>query len=59
MYHLGAEMLIVEEAVQVWGVTDDRSWRSDEYPLLFDLKIRPKEAFFAVAEAATPEAPVP
>ncbi len=43
------------EAVQVWGVTDDRSWRSDEYPLLFDLKIRPKEAFFAVAEAATPE----
>lgn len=40
------------EAVQLWGVTDDRSWRSDEYPLLFDEKARPKYAYYAVLETA-------
>jgi len=38
------------DAVQVWGVTDDRSWRSTEYPLLFDNKVRPKPAFYTVLE---------
>lgn len=39
------------EAVQVWGLTDDRSWRSDKFPLLFNKKMEPKPAFFAVVEA--------
>ena len=38
-------------AVQVWGVTDDLSWRASQYPLLFDGESQPKPAFWAVAEA--------
>ena len=38
------------EAVQVWGLTDTMSWRSREYPLLFDGKCNPKPAFYAVAD---------
>ena len=44
------------EAVQVWGLTDDRSWRSDKFPLLFNKKIEPKHAFFAVVEAVKEKA---
>ena len=40
------------EAVQVWGVTDTMSWRSQSYPLLFDRSMNPKPAFYAVLEAA-------
>ena len=42
------------EAVQVWGVTDQMSWRSREYPLLFDAKLNPKPAFFAVLNPDNP-----
>lgn len=38
------------EAVQVWGLTDDRSWRADEYPLLFNDRCMPKPAFYSVVE---------
>ncbi len=38
------------EAVQVWGLTDSMSWRSREYPLLFDAKGNPKPAFWAVID---------
>lgn len=38
------------DAVQVWGVTDDLSWKASEYPLLFDAKTRPKPAFYKVLE---------
>ena len=38
------------EAVQVWGLTDLMSWRSSEYPLLFDGKGNPKPSFWAVAD---------
>ncbi len=38
------------EAVQVWGLTDSMSWRSKEFPLLFDGRGNPKPAFFAVAD---------
>ena len=38
------------EAVQVWGLTDTMSWRSRNYPLLFDGKGNPKPAFWAVAD---------
>lgn len=37
-------------AVQVWGVTDDLSWKADKYPLLFDRKVQPKPAFHALIE---------
>ena len=42
------------EAVQVWGLTDENSWRQKnlEYPLLFDGKCNPKPAFYGVVEAA-------
>jgi endo-1,4-beta-xylanase len=39
------------EAVQVWGLTDNMSWRSQSHPLLFDRHLNPKPAFWAVAEA--------
>lgn len=41
-------------AVQVWGVTDDLSWKADKYPLLFDRKVQPKPAFHAVIENLIP-----
>ena len=37
-------------AVQVWGVSDNMSWRSNKYPLLFDKNLQPKPAFWAVAD---------
>ena len=42
------------DAVQVWGLTDDRSWRGDEYPLLFNNKVQPKPAFYKVVELVQP-----
>jgi len=42
------------DAVQLWGVTDDKSWKSTEYPLLFDNKVRPKPAFYSVLELVQP-----
>jgi len=38
------------EAVQFWGLTDSLSWRSSQYPLLFDGHRNPKPAFWAVAD---------
>ena len=38
------------EAVQVWGLTDNMSWRSRQFPLLFDGRGNPKPAFWAVAD---------
>ena len=38
------------EAVQVWGLNDQMSWRSQDNPLLFDGKCNPKPAFWAVAD---------
>ena len=42
------------EAVQVWGLTDNMSWRMNNgvYVLLFDKKMNPKPAFYGVLEAA-------
>lgn len=36
------------DAVQVWGVTDNMSWRSYGYPLLFNSALQPKPAFWAL-----------
>lgn len=41
------------EAVQVWGLTDNMSWRQGQYPLLFDNNMNPKPAFYGVVEAVT------
>nr|SIP63166.1 Endo-1,4-beta-xylanase A precursor (EC 3.2.1.8) [uncultured bacterium] len=38
------------EAVQVWGLTDNMSWRAKDFPLLFDSSRNPKPAFWAVAD---------
>ena len=38
------------EAVQVWGLNDRMSWRSKDWPLLFDGNNNPKPAFWAVAD---------
>ena len=39
------------EAVQVWGLTDNMSWRTGQNPLLFDNNLNPKPAFYGVLEA--------
>lgn len=43
------------DSVQVWGLTDDRSWRADQYPLLFDNKCKAKPAFHAIVELVQPQ----
>lgn len=51
LFQLFLEYADQMEAVQVWGLTDDRSWRTGKFPLLFDKDMQPKPAFFAVHEA--------
>ena len=43
------------DAVQLWGVSDDLSWRASQYPLLFDRLLKPKPAFHSVLELAKAE----
>ena len=38
------------EAVQVWGIKDNMSWRATDFPLLFDAGGNPKSAFWAVID---------
>ena len=45
------------EAVQVWGLKDDMSWRKEGYPLLFDDNTDPKPAFWAVCDPDSLSAP--
>ena len=42
-------------SVTVWGLTDPRSWRSAQLPLLFDGQLQAKPAFFGAAEGGLPE----
>lgn len=39
--------------VTFWGLSDRRSWRGWQRPLLFDAQLQPKPAFHAVLETAT------
>src|SRR5690606_12401030 len=38
-------------SVTVWGLTDNRSWRSEQAPLLFDAALQAKPAYFGAADA--------
>ena len=38
--------------VTFWGLSDRRSWRANQRPLLFDAQLQPKPAFHAVMEVA-------
>ncbi len=38
------------DAVIVWGTSDDLSWKSEGFPLLFDKDMNPKPAFWAWAD---------
>ena len=38
------------DRVTIWGVTDDTSWRSSLYPVLFNSDYTPKKAFNAVMD---------
>jgi endo-1,4-beta-xylanase len=39
------------DRVTFWGVSDRRSWRSRQRPLLFDAQLQPKPAFHAILDA--------
>ena len=49
---LYVEYADVMEAVQVWGVTDNTSWLAEKNPLLFDARMEPKPAFWAIVPEA-------
>jgi endo-1,4-beta-xylanase len=38
--------------VTFWGISDQRSWRSGQKPLLFDGQMQPKPAFQAILDVA-------
>jgi len=41
------------ERISIWGITDDKSWRSAGLPLLFDDKGKAKPAYYKFTEAVT------
>ena len=41
------------ERVTFWGLSDRRSWRSRQKPLLFDAELQPKPAFQAILDVAS------
>lgn len=40
--------------VTFWGISDRRSWRARQSPLLFDRELRPKPAFQAILDVVVP-----
>lgn len=56
LFEVFVELADKIDAVQIWGVTDDLSWKASEYPLLFDAKAQPKPSFYAVVEVVQPAA---
>ena len=47
----------VIERVTFWGLSDRRTWRFGQHPLLFDADNRPKPAYAAVLDALLPPSP--
>jgi len=43
------------DSVTLWGRADHQSWRAQGFPLLFDGRLEPKPAFWAVVEVAESE----
>ncbi|MDR2572140.1 MAG: endo-1,4-beta-xylanase [Oscillospiraceae bacterium] len=43
------------DSVTLWGRADHQSWRAQGFPLLFDGKLEPKPAFWAIVEVIDPE----
>ncbi|MBE5802821.1 MAG: hypothetical protein E7319_11135 [Clostridiales bacterium] len=50
LFELFAQYSDQLEAVHVWGVTDDRSWKASDHPLLFSPGMQPKYAFWALTD---------
>ncbi len=44
-------------AVVLWGITDDGSWRADQYPLLFNADFTAKPAFYKIIDGVEPIEP--
>jgi endo-1,4-beta-xylanase len=40
------------DRVTLWGISDRRSWRSRQKPLIFDAQLQPKPAFQAILDVA-------
>ncbi|HEX8910848.1 MAG TPA: endo-1,4-beta-xylanase, partial [Humisphaera sp.] len=47
------------ERVTLWGLSDRRSWRAAQHPLVFDADNRPKPAYAAIVDAARQPVPYP
>ncbi|MCR2824847.1 endo-1,4-beta-xylanase [Microbacterium sp. zg.Y909] len=45
-YHRAAPAAEKLFAVTIWGLTDNRSWRSEQVPLVFDANLQAKPAYF-------------
>ncbi len=39
--------------VTFWGISDSRSWRRGQYPLVFDSQLQPKPAYQAILDVAS------
>lgn len=50
LFQLYKEYADVIERVTIWGYRDDTSWRSEQFPLIFNSDLTPKEAFYAVLD---------
>lgn len=41
-------------SVTLWGLTDNRSWRSEQAPLLFDAQLQAKPAYYGAVDGEIP-----
>ncbi len=44
-------------SVTIWGLTDNRSWRSEQAPLIFDGALQAKPAYFGAIDGEVPAIP--